>query len=713
MGVFPGLSTGASSMRNASNIIQVIGNNIANANTSGFKRSRATTSEAFYVNLSSATGSRNKTQVGNGAEQVIVQKIITQGNTKATGNPLDMAVEGSGFFVLSDPLDPTQQFYTRDGSFSLDSVGTLFHRGTGKNVQAFTVDAFGAVTTTLADVVVPTTTTSLGSPTTNVDLIGNLDAAAPILGTAGSATSTTKLDEFVISTGVNDQIIFESGASGLITANLITDGGLVSGTAVTGAALANAVKTALEATNLNADTYTVAYSQDEDKFTITNNSVNANSITFRHSNAASTASKTLGFLAVDSSLIGSGGNEKSDVGVAFNVLTGVNDNLTATIDGTAISITVPAGNYTAQELAFQIEKQISGISSALSGTKVTYNTTGAISSFKISGPRTGGAYTINQPSNAGVPTVAVAATSTIVTGGTLGATTGLTGGTVQAGTGLFDINDSAATSTGNISIDVFDDQGGTHAVKMFVRKTGDNLWEWHAALDGSDLIGTTADGALEEVASGLIRFTQDGNLESETITAGTGLFSFEPEVLGGIVPTPSQAITFNFGSSIITDGGTGDDGMVQFAASFAAKDPTGTAITIPSEKFQTRLVRVDGLKSGDFDAISINTKGDINATFTNGSIQTIGRVALALFASDESLNAVGDNLFKETTESGLPILTDPGTLGAGRIIPESLEAANTDIAEEFVELILAQQIFQANARIVTVSDQILEAITRI
>lgn len=712
MGVFPGLSTGASSMRNASNIIQVIGNNIANANTSGFKRSRASTSEAFYVNLSSATGSRDKTQVGNGAGQVIVQKIITQGNTKATGNPLDMAVEGSGFFILSDPLDPTQQFYTRDGSFSLDSTGTLFHRGTGNNVQAFTVDPAGAVTTTLANVLVGATT-SIGTPTTNVDLIGNLDAAAPILGTAGSTTSAAKLDEFIISTGVNDQILFESGASGLITASLITDGGLTSGTAVTGAALANAVKTALEATNLSSDTYAAAYSQAEDKFTITNNTVNANSITFRHSNAGSTASKTLGFLAVDSSVIGSGGNEKSDVGVAFNVLTGVNDNLTATIDGTAVSITVPTGNYTAQELAFQIEKQITGISSALSGTKVTYNTTGAVSSFKISGPRTGGAYTINQPSNAGVPTVAIAATSTVVTGGTLGATTGLTGGTVQAGTGLFDINDTIATSTGNISIDVFDDQGGAHAVKMFVRKTGDNLWEWHAALDGADLVGTTADGNLEEVASGLVRFTQDGKLESEAITAGTGLFSFDPKVLGGIVPTPSQAITFNFGSSIITDGGTGDDGMVQFAASFAAKDPTGTAITVPGERFQTSLVRVDGLKSGDFDSLSINTTGDINATFTNGSTRTIGRMALALFAADDALNAIGDNLFKETAESGIAILTNPDTLGAGRIIPESLEAANTDIAEEFVELILAQQIFQANARIVTVSDEILEAVTRI
>lgn len=702
-------------MRNASNIIQVLGNNIANANTPGFKRSRATTSEAFYSNLSSETGSKDKTQVGNGASQVIVQKIITQGNTKATGQPLEVAVEGSGFFVLADALDPTQQFYTRDGSFSLDSTRTLFHKGTGKNVQAFTVDATGAVTTTLANVVIGATS-SVGLPTANVDLVGNLDSTAPILGTAGSTTSTAIFDEFVISSGVNDQIIFESGASGPITANLITDGGLTSGTAVGGAALASAVKTALEATNLNSDTYAVDYSQNEDTFTITNNSGNINSVTFRHSDATSTASKTLGFLGVDSVEIGTGGFEKSDVGVAFNVLTGANDNLTATIDGTAVSVTIPAGNYSGQELAFQIEKQIRAISSTLRGTTVTFNTKGSENRFKISGPKTGGAYTINQPSNGATPTVAVTATSTVITGGTLGATTGLTAGTAQAGTGFFDVNDSIATSTGNISIDVFDGLGGTHAVKMFVRKTGDNLWEWHAALKGSDLVGTTADDKLEEVASGLIRYTPDGKLESEVITAGTGSFNFDPEVSGGTPPPAGQAITFNFGSSIITEGGTGDDGIGQFSSSTLGTDPsTGQAgqFVVPGEAFQTRLVRVDGIKSGAFDAISINTKGDIIATFTNGSTQSIGRIALALFAADDSLDAVGDNLFKESALSGLALLTDPDTLGAGRLIPEALEASNSDIAEEFVELILAQQIFQANARVVSVSDEILEAITRI
>ncbi len=147
MGVFPGLATGASSLSNASQIIKVIGNNIANVNTPGFKRSRATTSEAFYSTLAASNGIQvDKSQVGNGAGQVNIQRIITQGNNKSTGITLDVAIEGAGFFILKDITDPAGQrlLYTRDGSFDLDNNRTLIHKATKNTVQAFTVDAAGA-----------------------------------------------------------------------------------------------------------------------------------------------------------------------------------------------------------------------------------------------------------------------------------------------------------------------------------------------------------------------------------------------------------------------------------------------------------------------------------------------------------------------------------------------------------------------------------------
>ena len=838
MGVFPGLATGASSLSNASQIIKVIGNNIANVNTPGFKRSRATTSEAFYSTLAASNGIQvDKSQVGNGAGQVNIQRIITQGNNKATGITLDVAIEGAGFFILKDITDPAGQrlLYTRDGSFDLDNNRTLIHKATKNTVQAFTVDAAGAITNTLANVVFGTGT-SIGRASTKVEFQGNLDSNAENLGTASLFTSDFKTDEFLVITGTNDQIAFESGSSGLITASLITDGLLTSGTAVNGAAVAQAIKTALEAKNGSGDSYTVTYDRPSDRFNIVSNESNVNKITFRHSNtAASTASGLLGFLAVDSEAILQGEKEFSDVGVAFNVIAGVNDTLTATVDGTAVAITVPAGNYTGRELAFKIQQEIITSSPALLGTKVSYSADGSIDRFKLTGPKTGGAHIINQPTNAATPIISVAATQSTVTGGTLLATTGFNTGTGKVGTGFFDAANPVATSSANVSMDVFDDLGGTHSVTVFVRKTGANIWEWHATLDASDLIDPTpgtkrgefiitagtndrlsfevggsgllsadliggsgglvtpgsvvtgatlaagirnaleaadpsgdiyavsynavsdkfsitnnlgnlntitfrhsntastasntlgflavdspaisvggaevsdiADAEIEEVASGLLKFTTDGKLDSETLTPGTGLFTFAPEFAGNPAPTANQAITFDFGDAITTDTtvlGTGDDGVSQFS--------TGSRELSKESEFAIDIIKVDGVRNGLFEALTIDRSDNILATLSNGETQLIARLALALFPAEGELFAVGDNFFIENTASGPPVFVSPDTGGAGRIIPEALETSNSDLGEEFVDLILAQALFQANARVVTVSDEILQALTRI
>jgi len=839
MGVFSGLSTGGSSILNAARQIQVIGNNIANANTPGFKRSRATTSEAFYNTLSLSNGySVDKSQVGNGASHVLIQRLITQGDTQITGVPLDTSIEGKGFFVLKDARDPAGQnlVYTRDGSFSLDNTRTLVHKGTNQAVQAFTLDANGAVTNILNNVVLPTGT-SPGKITTKIEIQANLDSKSDILGTAGSFTSGIKKDEFNVITGTNDQVTFESGGSGLVTASLTTDGLLTSGTAVNGATVAQAIKTALEAKNGSGDTYTVTYDQSTDKFKIANDPSNLNTITFRHSNTiASTASSMLGFLAVDSEAIIQGANETSDLGVAFNVITGINDTLNVTIDGTALTVTVPAGNYTGSELARRIQQGITNSSAALQGTKVSYNTDGSLDRFALTSPKTGGAYIIHQPSNAATPNIAVASTVSTVAGGTLFTTTGFNTGTGKVGTGFFDVANPFATSTANVRMDVFDSLGGAHEVTIFVRKAGENLWEWHATLDASQLIdptpgternefiitagtndrlsfevggsgllsadliggsggsvisgaavsgtklatgiknaleaadpsgdtytviynptldkftitnnagnlnaitfrhsnpastassllgflavdsaaiaaeGTeisdTGDAKFEEVASGLLRFDSEGKLDSETLRVGTGLFNFAPKIDPGppivaTLPTPNQAIAFDFGSAISTDTtvtGTGDDGVSQFSA------PNN------DNAFSVNAIKVDGQRSGDFDALVIRQSGDILASFTNGEFQQLGRLGIALFAAEEDVSALGDNLFAETIESGAAQILSPNTDGAGKIIPGSIETSTTDLADEFVNLIVAQQIFQANARVITASDEILQSLTNI
>lgn len=110
--------------------IDVISNNLANVNTSGFKKSRADFQDLLYqivrpAGVSSAQGTEVPTgiQIGLGTRPVATQKIFTQGNFQQTGNELDIAIEGSGFFQVLQPNGETG--YTRAGTFKVDSEGRV------------------------------------------------------------------------------------------------------------------------------------------------------------------------------------------------------------------------------------------------------------------------------------------------------------------------------------------------------------------------------------------------------------------------------------------------------------------------------------------------------------------------------------------------------------------------------------------------------------
>ncbi len=110
--------------------MSVISNNLANVNTTGFKRDRASFEDLIYQNVRQVGGSTSETTelpsglvVGTGVRPVATQKLHTQGNLNQTGNNLDIAIEGRGFFQILTPDGSLQ--YTRDGTFSLDSDGQL------------------------------------------------------------------------------------------------------------------------------------------------------------------------------------------------------------------------------------------------------------------------------------------------------------------------------------------------------------------------------------------------------------------------------------------------------------------------------------------------------------------------------------------------------------------------------------------------------------
>jgi flagellar hook protein FlgE len=133
----------------------------------------------------------------------------------------------------------------------------------------------------------------------------------------------------------------------------------------------------------------------------------------------------------------------------------------------------------------------------------------------------------------------------------------------------------------------------------------------------------------------------------------------------------------------------GDSGITQFS------DVNGNA--------QVNLLRQNGYPAGDLQGISVNEKGRVIATYSNGRTLEMAEIVLASFNADNSLKRLDGGAFEATSESGQAQYG-----AAGKIIAKSLEGSNTDIADEFTKLIVTQQAYAANTRIVTTSDQMLQ-----
>ncbi len=177
-----------SGMRNHQTFLDVVGNNIANVNTVGFKASRVLFSDIISQLARGASapqpnrGGINPLQVGLGMQVSGADTIQTQGNLQSTGKITDLAIEGDGFFVLNDG---TRDFYTRDGSFDVAVDGTLVSPTTGMKVQGWVADANGKVDTTqpTTGITIPFGAAMSGQPSTAITERGNLDASTPATGT--------------------------------------------------------------------------------------------------------------------------------------------------------------------------------------------------------------------------------------------------------------------------------------------------------------------------------------------------------------------------------------------------------------------------------------------------------------------------------------------------------------------------------------------------
>ena len=149
MSLISSLYTGATGLEANSTDLSVIGDNIANANTIGFKESRASFQDAMSQQMIGAGTATS--QMGLGTQLESIQKIITQGAISNTGLATDLAIDGNGFFVVSGAHNGTDgQFYTRAGQFTVDNTGTVVNLE-GLHVQGYTANTAGVLGTTPGD----------------------------------------------------------------------------------------------------------------------------------------------------------------------------------------------------------------------------------------------------------------------------------------------------------------------------------------------------------------------------------------------------------------------------------------------------------------------------------------------------------------------------------------------------------------------------------
>jgi len=286
------------------------------------------------------------------------------------------------------------------------------------------------------------------------------------------------------------------------------------------------------------------------------------------------------------------------------------------------------------------------------------------------------------------------------------------------------------------SVTVYDEKGQEHSVNVVFRKLADkpddidpatgqpvpgtgfkNQWQWMALAPGEDLAGGIP-GTMKSVGGGFMQFAQDGRLVKDI----SGEMVQPPLPAGAAPGTPLPPVTMQRAERVdgtpaqidFTFKGfeTAQKIGLTFGKGSNPDDPLDTrtgveGITQFANDYKLITANADGMKSGKIESIFIKQDGTIEGSFDSGNSKALGRVVLTDFKAKEKLAQLGKNLYKETFESGAAIENDPGKNGSGTVNSKTLERSNVELSNEFVNMIEGQRAFQANAKTVTTSDEVL------
>ena len=245
----------------------------------------------------------------------------------------------------------------------------------------------------------------------------------------------------------------------------------------------------------------------------------------------------------------------------------------------------------------------------------------------------------------------------------------------------FEITAVGGEEVKNVNITVYDTQGGRHVLSgAFVRTDTENVWDMVLNSITGDVYGIDAD---------------DRRIEDLTFDAGDGSYA-------GITGTDDAEFVVTFSHDVLNPqtvainmGTTGKfDGLTQFA---------GNSTAVAREQ--------DGYPAGSLATVSVDSEGTVIGVFSNGIKKNIATIQIALFQNPAALEGVGGGYFSFSANSGGAVATQALTGGAGSIHGGALEKSNADVASEFINMIQAQNGFQANARTIRVANDILRELT--
>ncbi len=265
--------------------------------------------------------------------------------------------------------------------------------------------------------------------------------------------------------------------------------------------------------------------------------------------------------------------------------------------------------------------------------------------------------------------------------------------------------DQILEGTWQTEINIYDTYGNEHQVQMNFSKVPGNPNQWTVSVnvdpDNADFTQTrigfgTTDGVDNTYT---LNFDNTGKLLSVQDSAGN---VSNPE--GEIVLQASYAVADS------NPDADGNPYRQTFNLNLGTIGSMENSITQAASKSTTKANYQDGYKLGYLDNFKIDQSGIITGVYSNGSVRTIGQIAMASFTNQGGLEKKGDTMFAESINSGMANVGESGTAGKGSMLAGTLEMSNVDLTEQLTDMIVTQRGFESNAKTIQTGDSMLETV---